>query len=302
MQHEGHTTDPGFWFRMQDRLRELSSDASYANWIAPLRCRALELPERRLVLVAPNPDAQAWVQSALVDRILSAAADLALPVSSVSIEVEAAPPRPAAPEPLAQRRHTRRFAAADTLWGPTQAAGGDVGFLHSFLAQVGLPRKRVTNPDGSPALWYERRSGNCALAVQAGKIDNGKEFVLQPIPYGPKPRLMLMDICTRAVQARSAEVDLEPSVRQYLAKRLGTGWGGGRIGRNRLGADAGRDGAGVRRDSALPPGVPESAGRGAGGLPGCEGARAAGQNAQECGSTRSKLQSLDRKHPRGGQL
>lgn len=234
MQHEGYTPDPGVWFRMQDRLQELSSAASYSNWIAPLRCRTLELPERRLVLVAPNRDVQVWVQSELADRILSAAADLALPVSSLAIEVEAAPARPAAPEPLAQWRHTRRSAAADTLWDPTRADADDVGFLHSFLAQVGLPRKRVTNPDGSPALWYERRSGNCALEVQAGKIDNGKEFVLQPIPYGPKPRLMLMDICTRAVQTRSAEVDLESSVRQYLTKRLDVGWGGGRNGQYTL--------------------------------------------------------------------
>lgn len=41
---------------------------------------------------------------------------------------------------------------------------------------------------------------------------------------------MLMDVCTRAVQTRSPEVDLEPSVRQYLTKRLGIGWGGGRNG------------------------------------------------------------------------
>lgn len=233
MQHADYTTDPEAWYRIQSLIKERLSAASYTNWIEPLRFR--ELQAEHLVLAAPNPDVQAWVQSEMTGRILDAAADLGLPVKSVTIAV--APPaieHPSVP-PLAQHRHnTTRSPASDTLWYPTRADSGDIGFLHSFLAQVGLPRKRVVYPDGSPALRYERRSGNSALLVQAGEIDNGKEFVLQPIPYGPKPRLMLMDICTRAVQARSPEVDLESSVRQYLTKRLGVGWGGGRNGQYTL--------------------------------------------------------------------
>ena len=232
MQHEGYTTDPGPWPRTQNLLQERLSAASYTNWIEPLRFR--KLWGGHLVLVAPNPDVQAWVQSAMTGRILSAAADLGLPVKSVTVEVAASILERQSAPPLVQHRHTRRSAAADPLWYPPRDGSGDVGFLHSFLAQVGLPRKRAVNPDGSPAPRYERRSGNCALLVQAGGIDNGKEFVLQPIPYGPKPRLMLMDICTRALQARSPEVDLEPSVRQYLMKRLGVGWGGGRNGQYTL--------------------------------------------------------------------
>ena len=231
MQHEGFTIDQGPWSRIQGRLQELSSGTSYSNWIGPLRFRSLS--QGCLCLVAPTPDVQAWVQSQLTGQILGAAADLSLPVSSLKVEVEAADPTPSAAPPLQQRRATRS-AAADTLWDPKLADNEDVGFLHSFLAQVGLPRKRVINPDGSPVLRYERRSGNCALLIQAGEIDNGKEFVLQPIPYGPKPRLMLMDICTRSMQTRSPEVDLEPSVRQYLTKRLGVGWGGGRNGQYTL--------------------------------------------------------------------
>ena len=232
MRHGGSTTDAGTWSRIQNHLQERSSAASYTNWIAPLRF--LGLSRGCLRLAAPNPGVQAWVRAEVADRILSAAADLSLPVSFVDVEVEDPDPEQPAVPPLPQHRRIRRSAAADTLWNPKQADTGDIGFLHSFLAQVGLPRKRVTNLDGSPALWYERRSGNCALLVQAGKIDNGKEFVLQPIPYGPKPRLMLMDICTRSVQTRSPEVDLEPSVRQYLTKRLSVGWGGGRNGQYTL--------------------------------------------------------------------
>ena len=111
---------------------------------------------------------------------------------------------------------------------------GTIAYLHSFLAQIGLPRSRQRSPDGSDVREYERRSGNCALLVQAGLIDTGRGFGRQPIPYGPKARLMLMDICTRAVKSRSPEVGLEPSVRQYLTKRLGLEWGGGKRGQYTL--------------------------------------------------------------------
>lgn len=232
MQHADYTTGPEAWYRTQSLIKERLSGASYTNWIEPLQFRELEAG--RLVLVAPNPDVQAWVRSEMTGRILGAATDLGLPIKSVAVEV-AAPvlERPSAP-PLAQHRHTTRSPAADTLWYPTSDDSGDIGFLHSFLAQVGLPRKRVRDPDGGNALWYERSSGNCTLAIQAGATWQGSRRVMHPIPYGPKPRLMLMDICTRAVQARSPEVDLESSVRQYLTKRLGVGWGGGRNGQYTL--------------------------------------------------------------------
>ena len=165
---------------------------------------------------------------------MSAAATIGLDIASVEIEADEEAITTAIPEPMARHRNIRRSAASDPLWHPSQVRGGGIAYLHSFLSQVGLPRKRMRNPDGTDATWYKRASGNCRLIVQAGVTWNGNSVVQQPIPYGPKPRLMLMDICTHAVQTRSPEIDLETSVRQYLTKRLGVGWGGGRNGQYTL--------------------------------------------------------------------
>ena len=220
-QSEVLTANQGPWPILQSRLQEYLTPESYGNWIQPLQFRGLL--QGSICLTAPNPDVQDWVQSEGMAPILDAAADVGLSIRSVTVDVEA---------PIYEQLDlpSNFSAPADALRGARRSGIGDIAFLHSFLAQVGLPRKRLVNPDGTKILRYERRSGNCVLLVQAGEINNGKEFILQPIPYGPKPRLMLMDICTRAVQTRSPDVDLGPSVRQYLTKRLGVGWGGGRNG------------------------------------------------------------------------
>ena len=91
-----------------------------------------------------------------------------------------------------------------------------IAWLHAVLAQVGLPRGRPKNPDGTPATRFSRTSGAATLVVRSGEI-NGTELSL---PYGSRPRLMLADICTYAVKHRTREIDLRKSVREYLIKRL----------------------------------------------------------------------------------
>ena len=182
------------WERVSERLRRQFGDGTtiYTNWLEPLQF--LAVVGGRLRLAAPNAEVRDYVQDRYAQSILSTAADLGLGITSVELEVDEQPvPDP----PLVQHRSTMRSVAVDTLWDPVRGGGGDIAFMHAFLAQVGLPRKHMRNLDGSQAIRYERRSGNCAFLVQAGEIDNGKGFVLQPIPYGPKPRLMLVDICTR---------------------------------------------------------------------------------------------------------
>lgn len=109
-----------------------------------------------------------------------------------------------------------------------------IGFLHAVFAQLGLPRSKPKNPDGTAADRFERRSGRVSLLVTAGELDTGKRFVPQQLPYGSKPRLMMADICTESVRGRSREVDLCESVREYLTKRLGVGWSAGAKGQYTL--------------------------------------------------------------------
>lgn len=91
-----------------------------------------------------------------------------------------------------------------------------LAWLHVVLAQVGLPRGRPKNPDGTLATRFSRISGAATLVVRSGEI-GGTEIHL---PYGSRPRLMLADICTYAVKHRTREIDLRKSVREYLIKRL----------------------------------------------------------------------------------
>ena len=99
-------------------------------------------------------------------------------------------------------------------------AVGEIGYLHAFLAQVFLPRSKPKGPDGKPTREWMRRAGNLAVNLQAGRILTRSKNTPLPLPYGPKPRLMLIDVCTRAIQDQSPDVDMEQSARQYL-KRLG---------------------------------------------------------------------------------
>ena len=107
--------------------------------------------------------------------------------------------------------------AAIALEGPREAR--ELGFLHSFLAQAFLPRSKPKGADGRPVREWTRRAGNLALALSAGRIVTPKREILLPLPYGPKPRLVLIDICTRSLQTQSPVVDMEPTTRRYL-KRL----------------------------------------------------------------------------------
>ena len=102
-----------------------------------------------------------------------------------------------------------------------------IAWLHAVLAQVGLPRGRPKNPDGTLATRFSRTSGAATLVVRSGEI-GGTELSL---PYGSRPRLMLADICTYAVKNRTREVDLRESVREYLIERLDvSGVSGGKKG------------------------------------------------------------------------
>ena len=227
------TEDTG-WARILEAVAVTVAPVAYRNWFEPLECRSFV--DGHLTLVAPNVDVKEMLEGGKPVSIQAAAATASVRLTALSIEVRPEDGSDSV-EPL--RQHKTRVAPnacmAEALDLVDSADDTDtIAYLHSFLAQIGLPRSRQRVPDGSDALEYERRSGNCALLVQAGMIATGRGFSRQPIPYGPKARLMLMDICTRAVKSRSPEVDLEPSVRQYLTKRLGLEWGGGKRGQYTL--------------------------------------------------------------------
>jgi replication initiator protein len=114
-------------------------------------------------------------------------------------------------------------------------------YLHVVLAQCGLPYRQPP-----PELRdYIRQNGKTTLVLTSGHLLHPKtrQPVLQGIPYGAKPRLLLIHLCTEAKLRKSPEIDVGHSMSAFM-QDLGlsvTGGATGSIGRfkdqlNRLAA------------------------------------------------------------------
>ncbi|WP_205191587.1 replication protein RepA [Burkholderia sp. LMG 13014] len=89
-------------------------------------------------------------------------------------------------------------------------SGEDMAFTHTVLCQVGLPRSKVEGRE------FMRQSGEAWINIQAGYLDEGKGPVLQPIPYGAKPRLGMAWVSTYAVRNKEREVPIGESAAEFL--------------------------------------------------------------------------------------
>lgn len=87
-------------------------------------------------------------------------------------------------------------------------------FLHAVLCQVGMPRRK------QDARTFERRSGRVSVLLEAGQLWAGTGWQEQPLPYGTRPRLAMIHVCTEAVRTNSRTVDLGNSLHAFL-KGLG---------------------------------------------------------------------------------
>jgi Plasmid encoded RepA protein len=109
--------------------------------------------------------------------------------------------------------------AAEIMGEPPDKAD----FLHAVLCQVGMPRKAINERS------FTRRNGAIALEIEAGKLWDGREWRPQPLPYGTKPRLVLVHVSSEAVRTGSREIEVGHSMRGFL-QTLGLGTNGGRNG------------------------------------------------------------------------
>jgi hypothetical protein len=93
-----------------------------------------------------------------------------------------------------------------------------VDFLHSIQCQCGIPYK---NP-GDEVLVWDRKQGNSSLRIEAGSAIDPRtgDFVRLGLPYGEKPRLVLIHLATEAVRTGSPVVDVEESMTAF-ARSLG---------------------------------------------------------------------------------
>lgn len=88
--------------------------------------------------------------------------------------------------------------------------GDDMAFTHAVLCQVGLPRSKVEGRE------FLRQSGAAWVNVQAGVLDEGNGPVLQPLPYGPMPRLALAWLSTYSKRHNTREIPIGDSAAEFL--------------------------------------------------------------------------------------
>lgn len=117
----------------------------------------------------------------------------------------------------------RRLATARRNLEDRPATLKDLRHVHSVLAICGLPYRRLS----VDVREFERKQGNMALDVSAGSLRNDKgENIPQPLPFGPKARLILMHLCSQAIQTKSPTIDLNESFTGFV-RELGFNDSGG---------------------------------------------------------------------------
>jgi len=88
-----------------------------------------------------------------------------------------------------------------------------IDFLHSIQCQCGIPYK---NPGDHVREW-DRKQGGASLRIEAGSAIDPQtgEFVKLGLPYGEKPRLVLIHLASEAVRTGKPVVDVEGSMTAF---------------------------------------------------------------------------------------
>lgn len=93
-----------------------------------------------------------------------------------------------------------------------------IDFLHTVQCQCGLPYR---NPGDDVREW-DRKQGFASLRIEAGSAldPRSREFVKLGLPYGEKPRLVLIHLASEAVRTGNPVIDVEDSMTAF-ARSLG---------------------------------------------------------------------------------
>lgn len=92
----------------------------------------------------------------------------------------------------------------------------NAAYMHVVLCHIGMPRSRQKGRVFERR--YDRPNFRYALRIEAGSLWNGKEFQEHPLPFGTKPRLVLLDLLTTAIRTKSRFVDAGHSQRDYMMR------------------------------------------------------------------------------------
>ena len=118
----------------------------------------------------------------------------------------------------------RLLDAAVSLYGDDVE---DMRFLHVVLAQCGLPYREPKSPEP----FYEKRNGRISIVLTPGVLLDPltRRPTMQGIPFGAKPRLLMIHLCTMATKTNSPEIDIAASMSAFM-RDLGLSVSGGKQG------------------------------------------------------------------------
>jgi hypothetical protein len=117
---------------------------------------------------------------------------------------------------LTLTRHQRRL--LDTATAIRSEPPERIDYLHTVQCQIGIPYK---NPGDHVREW-DRKQGGAALRIEAGSAIDPQtgEFVRLGLPFGEKPRLVLIHLASEAIRTGSPVIDVEESMTAF-ARSLG---------------------------------------------------------------------------------
>lgn len=126
-------------------------------------------------------------------------------------------------ELAAMPREKRRRAIVREVFENSPPTPADIRHIHSVLAICGLPYDRQP----MEVREYSRIQGNMGIIVQAGvNHDPHGNLVHQPLPFGPKARLILMHLCSEAIRQKSPTIEIAETFTAFVREMGFTDSGG----------------------------------------------------------------------------
>ena len=112
-------------------------------------------------------------------------------------------------------KHRRLVEAASAIRSEPPSR---IDFQHTVFCQCGIPH---VNPGEDVRAW-DRKQGIANLRIEAGAAIDPRtgEFVQLGLPYGEKPRLVLIHLASEAVRTQSPLIDVDDSMTAF-ARSLG---------------------------------------------------------------------------------
>ena len=120
-------------------------------------------------------------------------------------------------KPLLKGLPRKQQKIVDAVCSQDQDEKQKITFSHSTMCQTSLPFKNM----GEQRKWVSK-NGLSVVQLEAGSVLHPEkdEFIELGLPYGTKPRLMLMHLNQQAILTGKAEIEVENTLGAFI-KRIG---------------------------------------------------------------------------------